>query len=73
MARYAGGCSCGSIDKLGALAVGSVPAPVTLAGAAAESLGPDARDVVSIVALIGRPNVCKTGPPSIGTTTALSR
>lgn len=50
----------GSIDELGALAVGSVRAPPSLAGAVAESLetlGADAKDVVSVVALLGRPRL----------------
>jgi DNA-binding NarL/FixJ family response regulator len=48
----------GSIDELGALAVGSVRAPLSLTRAVADgldALGTDAKDVVSVVALLGRP------------------
>lgn len=48
----------GSIDELGALAVGTVRAPLSLASAVAkslETLSADGQDVVAVVALLGRP------------------
>jgi len=48
----------GQLGSLGALAVGMVRAPASLAGAVADrllTLSPDAREVVSIVALLGHP------------------
>ncbi len=50
----------GSIDELGALPVGTVLAPLSLANAVAtslDSLSPGAQDVVAVVALLGRPRL----------------
>lgn len=49
----------GQLGSLGALAVGMVRAPVSLAGAVADrllTLSPDAGEVVSVVALLGQPS-----------------